>query len=124
MAMLTKYPKTKLATIAASVLALVIIWGALAWPEWSAGSAARDAAATAGVSDAGAAPQAPPPDPQTPVILRRVYIITRSSASAASPTLAPAPTAPPPESSQLQPSTSAPQRSQPHGKPIARSRGS
>jgi hypothetical protein len=36
----TKFWRTKLATVATSVAAMILVWGALAWPDWTSTKAA------------------------------------------------------------------------------------
>jgi hypothetical protein len=39
MTFLTKFPRTKLFTVMVSVLATVLVWSALAWPDWTSATA-------------------------------------------------------------------------------------
>jgi hypothetical protein len=41
MTFLTKFPRTKLFTVMVSVLATVLVWSALAWPDWTSAKADR-----------------------------------------------------------------------------------
>lgn len=127
MTMLTKFPKSKLAAVLASALAVLVIWGALAWPGWSEGSAASEttAAQQTGAGPTSAAPPAAPaPEGQPPVIIRRVYVVTRGSGDAAPPVRNEVPAAPPPPAVSAQAPSPAAPPTQPQPQPITQSRGS
>jgi hypothetical protein len=103
---LTKFPRTKLFTVCTSLLATGLVWGALAWPDWTAAStkkayvapdpqivalqalAALPPQQLAAISAPTASPQPAPRDVihQTVVILRtlpgKTYVIPDESATA------------------------------------------
>jgi hypothetical protein len=122
---LGKFPTSKLAVLAGSLASLGVITGALAM---SRQSTAEDVPAAVEVAEAPAAP-ADPSQP-APQIIRRVYVIRRSSsaddgaAPAARPGLAAkAPRSAPAAMPPAQPA-SAPAPAQPTPQPVTKSRGS
>jgi hypothetical protein len=94
-----KYLGTKVAAIVLSVAAVPVVWGALAWPEWSAASEVAPSVVAAPPSN----PMEPPPtQPQPePVIIRRIIVERRyvyvpsATGEAASPSAGPVATATP-----------------------------
>ena len=105
--MFKKYPVTKLASVLASVMLFVLLWGAIAVVGWSgAGSDSAADNATVAVPET-AAPQ---PTPTPAVTIKRTVVVRRIHesgaggpaapplASAPPPAVAPAPAAPPPQS--------------------------
>ena len=89
MTMLTKFPRTKATILLASVLAVALIWGAVA----SASPGGADGEATVAQPVAPAPSPAPAPEPP-PVVIRRVVVVRRA-ASAPAPAKQSAPQPPP-----------------------------
>ena len=73
---LTKFPRTKLFTVCVSVVATGLVWGALAWPDWTAASAKKAYVA---------------PDPQIVALQALAALPPRQLAALAPPTAAAAP---------------------------------
>ncbi len=115
MTVLGKFPKSKLAIVAASLVSVAVISGALAMPQ----TAAVDETSTAQDTAAVAASE---PQPQ---IIRRVYVIRRppTASVGASPQLEPAPAAPPPTQAAPTPQPTQ-QATQPAPQAVTSSRGS
>ena len=94
--MLSKYPVTKLASVLASVMLFVLLWGAIAVVGWSGGSSDATAdPATVAVP----AVATPAPTPAPPVTIRRTVVVRRiheSGAGTGATAAPPPPSAPPP----------------------------
>ena len=118
MQLLTKFWKTKLLTLAATIAGTVGIWGSLAWDDWTAHRVTAEeelAGALLYLAATSAPTPAPPPvvPPAVqvrviqPVEVRRVYVVTRHVQGAAGEPAAP-PSAPPPAAALPTPEAAAP----------------
>lgn len=136
MTLLTKFWRTKATTVVISIVAMLLVWGALAWPDWTSTKAAPyDSNRVAWQWMASLTPQqrqiliavangqaAPPPQPvptapPPPVIVRHVTIVRHVPAGTVSgnpapassvPAQAPVTSAPPQQVSAPAPSAPAP----------------
>lgn len=122
MQLLTKFWRTKLLTLVATIAGTVGIWGALAWNDWRAHRVTGEEELAGALLYLAANP-APTPAPEPPpavqvrviqpVEVRRVYVVTRqvqgATGDAAVPPSVPPPAAamptPPPAAAVTQPST-------------------
>ena len=116
MQLLTKFWRTKLLTLTATIAATVAIWGTLAWDDWTAHRVTAEeelAGALLYLAATSAPTPAPAPEPPAvqvrviqPVEVRRVYVVTRQVQGAAGEPAAPA--APPPAAALPTPQAAAP----------------
>ena len=139
MTILTKFWRTKAATVVTSVVAMMLVWGALAWPDWTSTKAApydanrqawqwmasltpEQRATLIAVTNGQASTAAPPPQPVAaaappPVIVQHVTVVRHvpagSAAVASAPDQAPAASAPPPQQAVTAPAPSVPRSSAP-----------
>ena len=113
MTLFTKFWRTKATTVVISVVAMLIVWGALAWPDWTSTKAApydanraawqwmasltpRQRQILIAVANGQAAPppQPVPTAPPPPIIVRHVTIVRHVPAGTAVENAAPASSAP------------------------------
>jgi hypothetical protein len=124
MTLLGKFPKSKLAIVAASLLSVAVISGVFAVP--GPPPASEPAAAT--TSESAPAEPAPQPQPQPQRIIRRVYVIRRAPSGSVE--IAPLDVAVPqepaaaPPPAQPAPAPAVKPAAKPAPQPVARSRGS
>src|SRR3972149_5833681 len=97
--MMSKNPVTKVASVLASVMLFVLLWGAIAAVGWGGAGSVETADPAAGsVPGEAAAPERTPPL-APPVTIKRTVVVTRIHQSAGSTDAAaapPPPSAPPP----------------------------
>src|SRR3990172_11452880 len=95
--MFSKYPVTKLASILASVMLFVLLWGAIAVVGWDGAGSDKAADPAAVAVPVGSA--APPPTPAPQVTIKRMVVVRRiheSGGGTGASAVAPPPRAPPP----------------------------
>jgi len=123
--MMGKNPVTKVASVLASVMLFVLLWGAIAAVGWGgAGSVeTADPAAVAVPEAAAPAPSPPPVTIKRTVVVRRIHQADGSTDASAAPppAAAPAPVAPPPQPAP--PPAPAPEP-KPNATPVTKTKGS